>query len=89
MSMEKRLAKLEHLARSSAHSDRDPGVTESDMRQIRAVAATVGSASELEAYLSTLEPATDGGVISLDDRRRSEATRKAFARAVFEEVHTR
>lgn len=86
MRIEQRLAKLEQHARLSAGADRQPGVSEKTLRQVRCVAAMVETPAELAAHLATLEEASPDDVALLNDRRRSHAVREAFARTVFEEA---
>lgn len=89
MSFQSRVTKLEQTARTIADSDCPPGIPDELAKQMRQVAATVGKWQDLEAYIATLESQSLDEVVSLEDRRRSDAVRKALARSVFDEVHSR
>jgi hypothetical protein len=88
MSMIKtRIAKLEETSREASPALRPPGIPADAMAAIRATAVLCSTAQDLVAYLKTLEDEQTYLVISLEERRRSDAARSAFARSVFEEAH--
>lgn len=87
MSMIKsRLAKLEELSRDRNGTLRVPGVSPEDMAEIRRVAATCANVNELTAYLHSRLAVDDGGVVSLDERRRDAAVLATTARVIFDDV---
>lgn len=87
MSMIKsRLIKLEELSRDRNGTLRVPGVSPEDMAEIRRVAATCANVNELTAYLHSRQSIDDGGVVSLDERRRDAAVLAATARVIFDDV---
>ena len=86
MSMiERRISKLEqkHARRGS---ELMPGISDESMQTIRRTALICATPDDLALYLKTLEPVATDGIASLDDRRRSDAVRNAFACAVFDEA---
>ncbi len=88
MSMIKtRIAKLEESNQAASPALRPPGIAKDAMQAIRNTALLCATANELVAYLKTLESEPADLVVSLDERRRSDAARSAFARSVFEEAH--
>lgn len=88
MSMIKtRIAKLEETSQESFPASRPPGIPADAMAAIRATALICSTVQELVAYLKTLEDDQRDRVVSLEERRRSDAARSAFARSIFEEAH--
>ena len=62
------------------------GISDEAMREILRVAAVCESWERLDDYLRSIELGDDAEVAFLDGRRQRDAARRAFARAVFEEV---
>jgi hypothetical protein len=88
MSMIKtRIAKLEETNQEASPALRPPGIPADAMAAIRATALICSTVQDLVAYLKTLEDDQTDLVVSLEERRRLDAARSAFARSVFEEVH--
>jgi hypothetical protein len=88
MSMIKtRIAKLEETNQEASPALRPPGIPADAMAAIRATALLCPTAHDLVAYLTTLEDEPTDLIVSLEERRRSDAARSAFARSVFEEAH--
>lgn len=83
--IESRLAKLEELTKHRNAGDRLPGVSAEAMEEIRRVAAVCPNWQRFADYLKTLVPADDQKVVGIEDMRRADAVRAAFARSVFEE----
>ena len=88
MSMIKsRIAKLEETSQKALPALRPPGIPADAMAAIRATALLCPTVQDLVSYLKTLEDEATDHVVSLEERRRSDAARSAFARSVFEEAH--
>ena len=86
MSIEHRLTKLEQIARDRHVTTRLPGISEEVLKDIRRVAAACNSPAELEAYLQSLQPRAEDRVVSLEEKRRTDAVMAGLARTMFEEA---
>lgn len=80
-----RISKLEQTARVRNGSGRQPGIPDEVMEDARRVAAVCTTADELAANFKTRLPVQKGEVVSLDDRRRTDAVLGAAARSIFDE----
>ncbi|WP_426265157.1 hypothetical protein [Sphingomonas sp. PWP1-2] len=85
--IENRIAKLEQKRRGETIVTRPPGIPADAMQTIRNAAAACGTVKELSAYLKGLEDNPTDHIVSLDDHRRSDTVRSAFARALFDEMN--
>jgi hypothetical protein len=88
--IENRIAKLEQTARVSVDKrtkgERD-AASAAYVEQLLLVAAICNSPDELAAHIKSLEPRTDGQIVSIDTRTRENAMRASFARMVWGKAH--
>jgi hypothetical protein len=84
--IESRIAKLEQQTRNRVDPTRAPGIPDAEMSEIRRVAAVCNSPEELAAHIKTRLSMDDQAVVSLEDKRRTDAVLAAAARSIFDEV---
>lgn len=87
MSIKNRVSNLEKHSRSAGDPNRVPGIPDELLTELRKVAATCATWQELDAHLKA-RTKREEQIISLDERRRSDAVTDAFARSLFDEVRS-
>ncbi len=87
MSMIKtRIAKLEETSQESSPASRPPGIPAEVMQEASRVAAVCSRWEDLAAYLRSQLAVEEQHVVSLEERRRTDAVLNASARTIFDEA---